>query len=219
MIINSTSSSLKCLNLDDKLLGHTIHTGCWAHSLGVRIPVSSPVGRPSPGEPHPFPMPSIWVDWGALMTVNLLVCALSFNTYSQTNCLTKFAKCIFWLQHFYLGKMPGLWASKDFSPFLANLPKKHQRELLIFSLVLIQLIFFPVSFLFFFLSWHPIKALSFGCQQRVSANTIHNMSCSFPLFSTKTLFLVLSITQVSVQLVCLLHLFFGWLWALTSPWD
>lgn len=84
------------------------------------------------------------------MTVNLLACTLPFNTYSQTNCLTKFAKCIFWLQHFYLGKMPGLSASKDFSPFLANLPKKHQRELLIFSLVLIQLIF-PPRFLSFLL--------------------------------------------------------------------
>lgn len=110
----------------------------------------SPVGRPGAADPHPWPIHNIWVDRDALMTVNLLVCALSFNTYSQTNCLTKFAKCIFWLQHFYLGKMPGLSASKDFSPFLANLPKKHQRELLIFSLVLIQLIF-PPSFLSFLL--------------------------------------------------------------------
>lgn len=154
------------------------------------------------------------------MTVNLLVCTLPFNTYSQTNCLTKFAKCIFWLQHFYLGRKPGLSASKDFSPFLANLPKKHQRELLIFSLVLIQLIFPPpISSLFFFLSWHPIKAISFGCQQHVRANTIHNMSGGVPRFSTKTLFLVLLTVQVSVRFASLLHLIFGWLWALTSPQD
>lgn len=148
------------------------------------------------------------------MTVILSVCALPFHTYSQTNCLTKFAKCIFWLQHFYLGKMPELSASKDFSPFLANLPKKHQRELLIFSLVLIQLIFPLVSFLFFFLSWHPIKAISFRCQLRVSTDTIHNMSCHFSLCSTKPLFLFLLTTQVSVKLASLLDLFLGWLWAL-----
>lgn len=69
-------------------------------------------------------MHNMRVDPGTLMTVNLLVYALPFNTYSQTNCLTKSAKCLFWLQHFYLGKMPELSASKDFSPFLANLPKK-----------------------------------------------------------------------------------------------
>lgn len=123
------------LDLGDRLLGHTTSTGCWAHNLGIKY--SHPQG-----DINLLPMHDIRVDPDALMTVILSVCALPFHTYSQTNCLTKFAKCIFWLQHFYLGKMPELSASKDFSPFLANLPKKHQRELLILSLVLIQLIFF-----------------------------------------------------------------------------
>lgn len=108
---------------------------CWAGDAVIKIPVSSLIGSPDP-----VPIHNIRVGPGVLMAINLLVCALPFNTHPQTHCLTKFAKCIFWLQHFYLGKMPELSASKDFSPFLANLPKKHQRELLIFSLVLIQLI-------------------------------------------------------------------------------
>lgn len=107
----------------------------------IKIPVSSPIGSLDPGDINPVPIHNIRVGPGALMAINLLVCALPFNTHPQTHCLTKFAKYIFWLQHFYLGKMPELSASKDFSPFLANLPKKHQRGLLIFSLVLIQLIF------------------------------------------------------------------------------
>lgn len=153
------------------------------------------------------------------MALNLLVCALPFNTYPRTHCLTEFAKCIFWLQHFYSGKLPELSASKDFSPFLANLPKKHRRELLIFSLVLIQLISFPDSFLFFFLSWHPIKTISFRCQRHVSTPPFIGRVAVSPFCSTKTLFLVLLTTQVSVKLASLLHLLPGWWWALMGTGD
>lgn len=123
------------------------------------------------------------------MTVNLLVCALPFNTYSQTNCLTKFAKCIFWLQHFYLGKMPGLSASKDFSPFLANLPKKHQRELLIFFLVLIQLIFFFRFLSFLLLKLTSNKSYFFRVPATCQRQHHSQYELQFPLFLYKDPFL------------------------------
>lgn len=50
--------------------------GCWAHSLDIRIPAPSPTGRPGPGDINQLPMHSVGADSGALMTVNLLVCAL-----------------------------------------------------------------------------------------------------------------------------------------------
>lgn len=152
------------------------------------------------------------------MAVDLSVCALPLTMCAQTQCLTKSPQYAFWLQHFYLGKLPELSASKDFSPFLANLPKKHWRELLIFSLVLIQLIS-TLPFLFFFFSWHPIKTLSSRCQQYVSAAPFMVGVAVSPFFATKTLFLVLLTAQVTVRPASLLHLFSEWWWALTGPQD
>lgn len=152
------------------------------------------------------------------MMVDLLICALPLTMCPQTQCLTKCPQFAFWLLHFYLGKLPELSASKDFSPFLANLPKKHWRELLIFSLVLIQLIS-PLPFLFFFFSWHPIKTLSSGCRQYVSAAPFTVGVAVSPFFTTKTLFLVLLTAQVAVRLASLLHLFSERWWALPGPQD
>lgn len=143
------------------------------------------------------------------MAINLLVCALPFNTHPQTHCLTKFAKCIFWLQHFYLGKMPELSASKDFSPFLANLPKKHQRELLIFSLVLIQLI--SPHFLSFLL-----RKLTFNKSDsyQVPATCQHQHRSQYelqfsPFLYKHPFFVVLLTTQVPVRCASLLRSFLG----------
>lgn len=197
--------------LGEKLLSHIINAGCHAHNLGRRLPESSPTRW------HQS-VTNIGVDLDALMTVDLSVCALPFNTYSPTNCLTKSAKCIFWLQCFYLGKVPELSASEDFSPFLATLPKKHQRELLIFSLVLIQLNF-PRFLSFLLLKLTSNKSYFFqvpaACQHRHHSQR----ALPFPLFSTKPLFLFLLTTQVSVKFASLLYLFLGWLCALTGTWD
>lgn len=149
-------------------------------------------------------MHDIRVDPDALMTVILSVCALPFHTYSQTNCLTKFAKCIFWLQHFYLGKMPELSASKDFSPFLANLPKKHQRELLILSLVLIQLIFSSGFLSFLLLKLTSNKSYFFQVPAPCQHQHHSQYELQVPLCSTKPcfffVFFFLLTVQVSVKL-------------------
>jgi hypothetical protein len=77
---------------------------------------------------------------------------------------------------FLFGMIPELSASKDFSPFLANLPKKHQRELLIFSLVLIQLIFF-----FLFLSFLPKLTSNKSYFFQVPATCQHQYHSQFEL--------------------------------------
>ena len=162
-------------------------------------------------------MHDIRVDPDALMTVILSVCALPFHTYSQTNCLTKFAKCIFWLQHFYLGKMPELSASKDFSPFLANLPKKHQRELLILSLVLIQLIFFSGFLSFLLLKLTSNKSYFFQvpapCQHRHHSQ----YELPVPLCSTKPFFFVVSIDNSGICQALLLSCIYSSSCLLLAP--
>ena len=162
-------------------------------------------------------MHDIRVDPDALMTVILSVCALPFHTYSQTNCLTKFAKCIFWLQHFYLGKMPELSASKDFSPFLANLPKKHQRELLILSLVLIQLIFSSGFLSFLLLKLTSNKSYFFQvpapCQHRHHSQ----YELPVPLCSTKPFFFVVSIDNSGICQALLLSCIYSSSWGDYEP--
>lgn len=170
-------------------------------------------------------MHDIRVDPDALMTVILSACALPFHAYSQTNCLTKFAKCIFWLQHFYLGKMPELSASKDFSPFLANLPKKHQRELLILSLVLIQLIFSSGFLSFLLLKLTSNKSYFFQVPAPCQHQHHSQYELPVPLCSTKPCFFVVVFFYwqlrylLSFASLLYLFLFLGWLWALIGTFQ
>lgn len=112
---------------------------------------------------------------------------LAFSCIFLNNCL-KFAKCIFWLQIFLFGKRcQELSASKDFSPFLANLPKTSEGVIDPF-LVLILNNSFPSALFFLLLTSN--KSYFFQVPAPCQHQHHSQYELPVPLCSTKTLFFV-----------------------------